>query len=170
MDEDYGSSVVPDSTTPIVGYRAWLVNDGLLHSIYPLVRPVPWPVGEVLKAKCFRTSTAYFVMHSCESHISPCMECVCGIYGLHRLIHERRKRPWPADCLEGLVEVWGRIIIGSLGFRAQYARPIALFKPRSVRLLYAASSMASLYGLELISRKQGREMLYDRNPWSQGRG
>jgi len=46
------SDVVPDGIVPEIGWRAWSVFDGLLHSINS---HYPWPVKEAFEAECGQT-------------------------------------------------------------------------------------------------------------------
>lgn len=45
--------IVPDSITPVVGWKSWKVDDGFLASpMYPLT----WPIGERAEAVCRQSS------------------------------------------------------------------------------------------------------------------
>lgn len=67
-------------------------------------------------------------------------------------------KPWPSDAIVGLVQGWGRMIIGTKGFRAEFARPVALVShPRStVRWPRIIEGVADKYGLEVIDLREIR--------------
>lgn len=77
----------------------------------------------------------------------PVAGCDCGFYALHeppgdasRL--EQQVFPWQTnphlsgvgELVFGVVEAWGRVLIGTHGWRAQFCRPIALYIPTTARL------------------------------------
>ena len=77
----------------------------------------------------------------------PVAGCDCGFYGLHeppsdasRL--EQQVFPWQTnphlsgvgELVFGVAEAWGRVLIGTHGWRAQYCRPIALYVPATARI------------------------------------
>jgi hypothetical protein len=71
--------------------------------------------------------------------------CGCGFYGLHRI-------PEPDDCsgklwemdpstwsgakgfIFGVVSAWGRVLIGTEGWRSEHGRPVALYVPPHSRI------------------------------------
>lgn len=66
---------------------------------------------------------------------TPAADCSCGLYALH----PRRGRgiallAWSQGFRAvGIVEAWGRVHVHAEGFRAQYARPVALLRARRAR-------------------------------------
>jgi hypothetical protein len=70
---------------------------------------------------------------------APERACRCGFYGLHRVpltdSETTATLPWAVSpersgrgpTVFGITEAWGRIFVGEHGFRAQFARPLALF-------------------------------------------
>jgi hypothetical protein len=108
--------LVPDSIEPIVGRRCWglaKTNDGIfLGSGHG---GTIWPGREPLEAACPR------------AHTSPDNSCSCGIYAL------AATEPWPYYSFEGPgyavwgeVLLWGVVIKGDKGYRAQFAYPKVL--------------------------------------------
>jgi hypothetical protein len=93
-------------------------------------------------------------------HRAPGHSCQCGLYGCHPDGRSATEVfPDDFDYLEGtmqisgLVEAWGRIELHLNGFRAQYARPVALILRRE----YAEGHLG---GLEQdIARAHGAEVL-----------
>jgi len=108
--------IVPDSIEPVVGRRCWglaeMADGGfLLCSAGGTI----WPSGQPLEAKC------------AKAHTAPTGGCTCGIYAL------AESEPWPYYSFEGAtypvwgeVLLWGVVVEGSKGFRAQYAYAKAL--------------------------------------------
>jgi hypothetical protein len=106
---------IPDIAETIVGHRAWgiartptgllLVSHG--HTI--------WPPGTPLTATCGK------------KHTPPGDNCTCGIYALTT----QEGFPYytydgPNYAIWGEVHLWGEIIRGSKGYRAQHAYPKTL--------------------------------------------
>ncbi len=115
---------------PLVGFRRWGCRRGALYSgifvagrfvpnpalgmIAPRVRPVPWPISEDRVAKCF----------ALRGHEAPQRDCNCGFSAYYEL-PEEPDLPAP-EAVWGAIAAWGRIVECERGFRAQFARPIAL--------------------------------------------
>lgn len=120
---------------PLVGFRRWGCRRGALYSgifvagrfvpnpalgmIAPRVKPVPWPVNEDRVAKCF----------ALRGHDAPHRDCNCGFSAYYELPEEpdlpAREAVW------GAIVAWGLVIECERGFRAQFARPIALLDRRN---------------------------------------
>jgi hypothetical protein len=108
---------VPDSIEPLVGRRCWGLAetaDGIFicsgHSA------TIWPGDQPVEAACTR------------AHTSPGKSCSCGIYAL------AETEPWPYYSFEGPgyavwgeVLLWGVVIKGDKGYRAQFAYPKTLY-------------------------------------------
>jgi len=117
---------VPDAIEPAVGYRVWQVKDNRLHSFN---HAAIWAPYEPLVAVCTRTA-----------HTDPPEPtCTCGSYAaatFERLLemgytkHGGLFSGKPDDILiAGQVNLWGRIIPGQHGWRAQFAYPRKLLIP-----------------------------------------
>jgi hypothetical protein len=127
---------------PAVGYRLWRVDraDGWTGThLQSLVAETLWPPRERLVAACsawLAHRRGRPVGRSAPPHVSPAPECSCGAHAFHDLRQMLRQ----ADELEspdadrfvfgGAVLCWGRVVIHPEGIRAQYARPLALCRPR----------------------------------------
>ena len=147
---------------PIVGFRRWGARRGALYSwifvagrffpnpalalIAPRARPVPWQVDDARVAKCFALG----------GHEAPHRECNCGFAAYYEL---PREPDVPArEAVWGVIAAWGRVIECEHGFRAQFARPIALLKrgypgdayERGRRLENAAEA----YAIPLLERDE----------------
>ena len=93
----------------IHGVRGWNVRQGRLAAPY---RDTLWRPGQAMRA-------------TCDVHPEPpARDCGCGLYAFHP--HSRRVDAHHHDVL-GVVEAWGRIELYADGFRAEHARPVALF-------------------------------------------
>jgi hypothetical protein len=168
----YDSYEIPDGITPLVGYRGWLVKDDALWSAFPSIRTVEWPVGKPLHSEClppqrYSQNDDRRVANAPKHYWAPHIKCTCGIYALHgypklweQREGERKKtpKPWPGEAVTGMVHGWGHIIVGDKGFRAQYAKPIALIsRPRSVKWASVIERLAERYGLEIVDAREVRK-------------
>lgn len=159
-------SQAPDGINPIVGVRAWRVQttlqkEDLLHSVYK--HGVPWPIDQTLEAQCIQPITTHWRAWGAqstnevpvESHPKepiPYIECSCGIYALNSELGAGEVRPWGSESLVGIVLLWGRILEGERGYRAQYAKIAALWmdtdEPERVDLV---TQVAERYHVPLIT-------------------
>jgi hypothetical protein len=109
---------VPDLIAPVIGFRSWRLDDGLLLSPHTAEW---WPPGTQLEARCLR-----------EAHleVAPASCCDCGIYAFYEAWSAAE---WyatrPGDSVPGAVLAWGRIEASHDGMRAQYARLLCLALP-----------------------------------------
>jgi hypothetical protein len=99
----------PDTIGPILAYRVWQVvgrspNLGLKSWAHETV----WESG-TLEAAC-----------ALSSHTAPDFDCSCGIYALKRRTDVSHSI-YGRDVL-GIVELFGRVVVATDGYRAQFAR------------------------------------------------
>lgn len=159
---------IPDSITPIVGYRGWIYKNGILHSCF---RSVEWPTNKALKSQCIHPTFGSLreiidkkVYHP-TPHNNPIKDCTCGIYSLHEFPNSYSKdnegnrvravKPWPHYALSGITLNWGHIIMGEKGFRAEYSKPAALIsRPRSKTLTPIIEELAANYNIDIIDLKE----------------
>jgi hypothetical protein len=147
---------------PIVGFRRWGVRRSGLYSgifvagrfvptpartmVAPRVMPMPWPEEEPHAAKCW----------ALRGHDAPFAECNCGLSAYYEL-DEEPDLPAP-DTVWGAIVGWGRVVECETGFRAQYARPVALldaYNPLDfARPLKRARDAAAAYGVPLLPRRE----------------
>jgi hypothetical protein len=116
--------VVPDKIGTEIGWRGWQVavrrNRAVLYSV---IHKVPWPAGKAIEAFCRK------------SHAAPAGRCTCGLYAARSLEH-LREIAYHTHGVLGEVHLWGTVIPGQLGWRAQYAYPKCLYVPHeSYRLV-----------------------------------
>ncbi len=147
---------------PLVGFRRWGCRRGALYSgifvagrfvpnpalamIAPRVKPVPWPTGDDRVAKCF----------ALRGHEAPWRDCNCGFSAYYEL-PEEPDLPAP-DAVWGVISAWGKVVECERGFRAQFARPIALLdhpNPEDYREKgRRAANAAEAYGIPLLERAE----------------
>lgn len=115
---------------PIVGFRRWgarraglysgifvagrFVPNPALSMIAPRAMPSPWPIDFDRNAKCFALG----------GHDAPHALCGCG-YSAFYTLPDDPDLPAP-EAVWGAVVAWGRVVECERGFRAEYARPLAL--------------------------------------------
>ncbi len=146
---------------PIVGFRQWgsrrgrlfsgifvagrFVPNPALHQVAPRAVPSPWPTDADRVAKCF----------ALRGHEAPHRDCRCG-YAAYYAMPEDPELPAP-EAVWGAVVAWGRIVECETGFRAQYARPIALLEcdnPLDRRPVKLVARAAEEYAIPLLSREE----------------
>jgi hypothetical protein len=129
------------------GFRWWRVGRGgwLESPFYGRTRWQP----ERNRAECFilRHGRMWFHSRLRAEHEAgpPVLGCDCGFYALHDLPsqttrEQQRLSPWEVDPREsgfgglvlGIAEAWGKVLIGTDGWRAQFSKALALYvKPRA---------------------------------------
>jgi hypothetical protein len=149
---------VPDGITPVVGIRGWRYKDSRLWSCY---RDIEWPTNSHVTSSCIHPTNyvvgEYGLRPKTHKYGAPQKNCTCGIYALSEWPEGNIKkvRPWPSDAVTGVILGWGHVVMGSKGFRAQYAKPIALIsRPRSTKLTGIIEEMLYVYGLDLLDQKE----------------
>jgi hypothetical protein len=124
-------------------------------------------------ARLLRTAPVESLQPPPERHSAPHKDCSCGIYAGWRL-NEAYNMGMPATPPPGVatfmmygtaskaitgkpkvfgaVAGWGRVVRGSGGFRAQYAKVVALFIPRK-QDHQEIEELAELYNVPIVDRK-----------------
>jgi hypothetical protein len=132
--EQLGSSA-PDVIGPIVAWRYWRLSpDGSrLRSLTG--RGAEWVPGRPFRARCrfgdhdpgdtrFQLISGY----TRRAHRPPHEGCTCGIYAARDLSHLRGQMLFGfGSVMVGEVALWGKVIPGQHGYRAQLAYPRTLF-------------------------------------------
>lgn len=120
------SQHAPDYVEPVVGWRVWRVvrrRDAYLLAS-PLINVV-WPSHGALEARCHQW------IGGRHDEPVPNVRCTCGIYATklqnlpESVLTQRLLRP----LVVGPVYLWGRIVEGENGWRAERAYPKALYVP-----------------------------------------
>jgi hypothetical protein len=147
---------------PLVGFRRWGARRGGLFSgifvagrfvpnpalsmIAPRALPSPWPADQDRRAKCFALG----------GHDAPHASCTCG-FSAYYVLPAEPDLPAP-EAVWGAVVAWGRVVECERGFRAEYARPLALFEGRSPRDRGEGGRRleraAEAYGIPLLGRDE----------------
>lgn len=118
---------VPDAIEPAVGYRVWVVRAG--GELFSVNHGEFWTPGQVFEATCHRGG----------SHEVPDVNCSCGAYAaatFNRLFDMGYTKSEglfasPEPTVAGQVSMWGGIVPGTVGWRAQFAYPKLLLVPYS---------------------------------------
>jgi hypothetical protein len=147
---------IPDRIAPVVGYRSWAIGLGRLWSVHGPGR-TPWPRSRPLRATCLKLTEPSFTTRA-PLHAAPESGCDCGIYGAFEpwdITLRQPRLPW--TLVTGRVEVWGRVMVGSRGFRSEIARPLELFAESwwDERTKRSIALIAKSYGVPLISLEWG---------------
>ncbi|MBA3431048.1 MAG: hypothetical protein H0U16_06155 [Actinobacteria bacterium] len=150
-------AVAPDAIEPITAWRIWKLHPARIVRFVPVAQgfdtygrcqalggviryelrslneSTVWIPGRRQEARCQRRA-----LHASYSCPSPADNCACGIYAGRQLSTVIRghlpgaARPDP-QIVVGQVKLWGKIRIGSRGFRARYAYPVSLFVSPEMR-------------------------------------
>lgn len=151
---------VPDVLGTAVGYRLFQISsaDLLLRSL--VFSGVSWERGEN-SARCLFSGDLVVAGdrggHSCvwsrqdsQGQI-PGVNCGCGLYASFDPPQVRAEY-WPRSqvvVVSGVVEAWGRILVGRLGFRAHHARVVGLSLEGRVPERLTVAAVAEHYGVPL---------------------
>ena len=140
---------------PVYGVRAWTVVGG--HGSERLAAPhqaVTWPPGGAwLEAECP------------AGHSPPARGCDCGVHAWHPRRRWARRIVAGRGQVPGLVEASGAIELHEDGFRAQRARPHALFLVRG-RNPGLVRRLAAAYAVPIVEAR-GPDEIVD---WCRARG
>lgn len=121
------------------GFRWWRVGSGA-DLVSPWRGPIRWSPGEN-EATCLgrRGMLGWKASKAQHPMGCPATECECGFYALHSLpeLNEDPGRSiWEIDAdtsggrhglVLGVAEGFGRVLIGTAGWRARFGRVLALF-------------------------------------------
>ena len=132
---------------PILAYRKWKVECGVLKS---LNNNQAWPKGEPMVGKCVNHLNGPEVK-------APMNGCTCGVYAWKT----RERIQGCSDALVcGVVALWGKVLEHKLGYRAEFAYPWALLKPKSPMPGFPVmptgwEKLAEEYGIKIIEMPDG---------------
>lgn len=127
-----GRDAINESTVPGVlrGYRHFRLSsappDGTLLSLNDMR---PYAPG-FHPAECTRRTPSWSATNDLlRTHDAPQRDCTCGIYGWYnpKAIDQAFKPGY--DRCTAVIEVKGRVVLGTKGFRAQAARVVAIALP-----------------------------------------
>jgi hypothetical protein len=136
----YGSEV---QTVPgtLRGYRAWRIerdwrflglhNTGLTALSH---RGFVWSSGEPVQAQCSPFLHCFcgegegcFSCAKTKHHDAPVANCSCGYYATYDPEHYKENTGLGHYYIHGCIKAYGRVSLGSRGFRAQYAEVEAVW-------------------------------------------
>lgn len=132
-----GAIAVPDYTDVMIGWRAWMVQEQ--PGFAPILLSMNaggganrrdhgyWEPRETMAAFCSRHPDK-------DRHPLPVLNCGCGLYSAKSRNHllSMGYQAYDADSrpvVIGSVNLWGRIVEGTQGWRAEYGYPRELFVP-----------------------------------------
>lgn len=121
------SGSIPTGVVPLVGFREWTVahEPSRPPRLLSLFHPTSWPHDRPFTAMCLRPVTWPYRPVQQPHHGVPDEDCQCGIYAFRQPEFESLNGA-PGPKVRGVVMGWGRYVLGALGWRAQYARLVAL--------------------------------------------
>ena len=126
---------VPDGVEPIIAWRYWRFDPKTGH-LKSLARDrTEWQPNVVFSARCRyerldHTDARWRLVDGSlwKPHTSPSEDCRCGIYGARNLRSLRSQFLFGLNFnVVGEVSLWGKLIRGVKGYRAQFAYPRSLF-------------------------------------------
>ncbi len=149
-----------------MAWRYWRlgVGDGRLRSLTG--RHQPWAPGQALQARCRfddvdRSDWRYRLVSgfSTEPHPAPAEGCTCGLYAARTLEDLRGQMLFGLSrMVVGQVSLWGKVVPGQHGYRAEFAYPhrLCVFDG-SVRRDAGVLDALSAYGVpvEVVGDRQG---------------
>lgn len=107
----------PDYIGTLTGWRGWEVTDGLLES---LGTDVTWEPKVAPKSQCRRAKTSH--------HYGPQKNCTCGYWSFKSLeLLTQSLCGYKNTVVIGTVEIWGRVIECTNGYRSEFAYPKELW-------------------------------------------
>lgn len=149
---------------PVVGYRSWRVSDEtcLLHST--IVHNCTWPTDERLEATCWETQHRHYAHDDVPiDHDAPYEWCTCGLYSFHD-VEDALDYGAHSRAVVGAVIAWGKIRVHTLGFKAQYMRPLAFIEHKSklerIERKDMLEQMVANYSLPLLPQHVLMEYAY----------
>jgi hypothetical protein len=144
----FASMHVPDGVVPLVGYREWAVErdgDGE-PSLRSLFHPTGWAPDRPLGAVCLRP----LIWHG-RSDLAhrgvPDPACECGIYAFRTPVFDTL-RGAKGPKARGVVRGWGRYVLGTTGWRSEFAAIAAIQSDPDDPALSA--SLGRRYGVRVL--------------------
>ena len=110
------------TTEPIRAWRVWRLRGSGPFDAEPTLESCiygdAWPARRAMSA-------------ACAQHSLPVLDCDCGIYAVTTREAALALARWarsalPNPLVYGQVHLWGRVLVHSAGFRAQFAYPYEL--------------------------------------------
>jgi hypothetical protein len=129
------SHAAPDFIEPVIGWRYWRLDRDRTRLASLTGRAEVWPVGRAFNAVCRHArrdhdDVRYRIVggYKRSRHGAPEEGCTCGVYAARDLKTLRSKMLFGLGLMVvGEVSMWGKIIAGTRGYRAEYAYPKRLY-------------------------------------------
>ncbi len=126
----YGGEAVELVPGRLRGFREWKIvraAEGEPPRLAAISARTIWPWTPVIEARCHRADMgamyAQFERATMHDPLDvPNADCSCGIYAKHKPMNLNPGH----DRVYGVIEAWGKVELGTNGFRAQKARLVAL--------------------------------------------
>ena len=134
-------SDTPLVPAPLYGLRSWtVVGPKGDERLAGLQQHASWPAGgDWLEASCAKS----------EDHRPPSPGCGCGVHAWHPSLRGAQRVLASRSVIPGIVEAHGATEVHEEGFRAERARPYALFlRPGGNAPL--VHRLAEVYGAEVV--------------------
>jgi hypothetical protein len=125
----------PDVAEPIIGWRYWRLDRERRRLSSLTGSTQPWPANKAFAAACRfarrdRSDFRYRYAGGGQpvEHDAPTEGCTCGVHAARDLKNLRAKMLFGLGLMVvGEVSLWGKVIPGTRGYRAQFAYPRRLF-------------------------------------------
>ena len=126
---------------PFLGWRGWQWNADTKKLCS--LNGVEWEPGEELHASCQQYES---------QHKAPDPDCNCGVFSMKDLgdLHRHVGRSNERSLVIGTIKVWGDVIVGSRGYRGEFAMIDSLYVPCSDAEQQKAELMKFMYDIEGI--------------------
>lgn len=130
-----------DYFTYVTGWRVWRINEAGLAdgrhrftlAAVHIAKAAPWPTRVPYQARCHGTDGHPNPTWHALTSRCPLVDCGCGIYGFRQntpvrreLDYTKSQTTFPYGFAWGPVALWGHLMEHDLGYRAEFAYPIAL--------------------------------------------
>lgn len=123
---------IPDSIEPILACRAFRFTSGKGNLVGPRLMgygvSAYWRKGTMQATHEDRGGFGYSPRFAPENHVCPDSEDRCGFWGFSAPENLLKEVPDSNSHLFGVVELWGKVIPGEWGWRAQYVRLVSLME------------------------------------------
>ena len=157
MKPHHDGITAPDVAEPIIGWRYWRFDRDCNRLASLTGQAEVWPVNQAFRAACrFATRDPSDIRYQFVGgfkrarHDAPEEECTCGIYAARDLRNLRGKMLFGLGLkVVGEVAMWGKVIPGPGGYRAQFAYPRRLYVVQRTADWDQSSTMRALgvYGV-----------------------
>lgn len=103
------------------GYRSWKLSTDRRNKLYAVSMDTEWESKNII-ADCVGNQSVWWTSGDQHSDV-PLATCTCGIYGWYE---PENALSLHTGAVVGVVEFSGRILMGSVGFRAEKARIVGI--------------------------------------------